>query len=94
MGVGSGGGGGICSFFFPSVQILCCPGVQTLPGIQSFSGALQNSQYLQVWHSVIAARGLTANWSSGGEKNHIVYSLLCIFITIMIRVLIFPLLPY
>jgi len=43
------------------------------------------------WGSMIAARGLGANWSSGGanrssggEKYYVVYTLFCIFIIIII----------
>jgi len=34
--------------------------------------------------SGFCSRGLAANWSLGGEKNCIVYSLLCIFISIIV----------
>ena len=37
---------------------------------------------------MITARGLSANRSLGGEKNCIVYSLFCIFITIFITIII------
>jgi len=66
MGVGRGAG--IFLLLFTWVQILSCAAVQTFPGVQSFSGVLRNLQNPRVWGSVIAAQGLTANRSSGGEK--------------------------
>jgi len=42
---------------------------------------LQNPPFLG---SVITAWGLAVNWSLGGEKNCIVYSLFCVFIIIII----------
>ena len=36
------------------------------------------------WGSTIAAHGVTANCSSGGEKNSFVYSLFCIFVIIIV----------
>jgi len=37
-----------------------------------------------LWDSVMAAQGLAANWSLGGENKSIVYSLFCVFIIIII----------
>jgi len=59
---------------FQEFQILSSPGVLTFSGNSGF------------WSSVIAARGLAANHSSGGEKNPIVYSLFCVFIIIVINI--------
>ena len=53
--------------------------------VRSFLVVWQNLQNLRVLGSVIAAWGLAANQSSGGEKNCIAYSLFCIFVIIIIN---------
>jgi len=51
---------------------------------QKFCEILKNSQ---AWHSAIAAGVLALDWSLGGEKNCIVYSLFCIVIIIIIIII-------
>ena len=68
-------GGRNLSFLLLWIWILSGPSVWTFTGIQSLSGVSRNSENLQVWHSTIAAQGLTANQSLGGEK--IVFHIVC-----------------
>ena len=83
--MGIGWGGRNLFFIFPWVWILSWLGVQTFPGVWFFLGVSWNSWFPD---SAIAAQGLAANLSLGGEKNCIVYSLFYIFIINIIIIII------
>jgi len=77
---------------FPWALILPRLGVRSFPGVQSFRGVLQNSQNLQFLGSVISARGLAANQSSGGEKIvlYIVYFACLSLLAVLLVSLLLP----
>ena len=77
-------GGRTLSFWFLGIQILFWLGVWTFLGVWSFLQILRNSWKPWFPGSAIAARGLAANGSLGGEKNCIIYRLVCIFSIIII----------
>jgi len=73
-------------------------GVQTFSGAWSFFEVSRNLGNSQFQGSMIAARGLTANWSLGGEKivlYTVWFSLLVVVVVfVLLVVLVFRLLSY